>query len=155
VLGIQQVSVAGPPNAAYQMRHFWGDLMELGPPVHTYQSAHENVHSEVVPLGPKTKAQTRLSMITALDETKKPKIQARALHHVGLWVDDLPQCVEWLQGKGVNFILDSKSKKPIRSPGPMGWDVAFINPKTSPEFPISGCGVLIQLVQAPADMLKE
>eukprot|EP00475_Leptophrys_vorax_P014259 TRINITY_DN2065_c0_g1_i1.p1 TRINITY_DN2065_c0_g1~~TRINITY_DN2065_c0_g1_i1.p1 ORF type:complete len:219 (-),score=28.84 TRINITY_DN2065_c0_g1_i1:64-720(-) len=155
VLGIQQVSVAGPPNARYQLRHFWGDLMELGSFTNEYQSSHENVHSEVLPLAPKTRSRTVLSLITPLDPTKKPSVQARALHHVGLWIDDLPKAVEWLQGKGVNFILDRDTSRVIRSPGPMGHDVAFISPKKSANSPISGCGVLIQLVQAPLDMLED
>lgn len=35
-----------------------------------------------------------------------------------------------------------------------GHDVTFIHPKGNDEYPISGAGVLIELVQAPDSLLK-
>ena len=37
--------------------------------------------------------------------------------------------------------------------GAAGHDIRFIHPKSSTEFPIGGEGVLIELVQAPADVI--
>ena len=34
-----------------------------------------------------------------------------------------------------------------------GFDICFLHPKANDEFPIAGEGVLIELVQAPADVI--
>ena len=39
--------------------------------------------------------------------------------------------------------------------GASGYDVTFIHPKGNEEYPIGGCGVLIELVQAPDSMLVD
>ena len=70
------------------------------------------------------------------------------LNHIGLWVDDLEQAVEWMTKKGVRFTPGG-----IR-PGAVGHNVIFIHPKGNSEHPISGNGVLIELVQAPADVVQ-
>jgi lactoylglutathione lyase len=67
-----------------------------------------------------------------------------ALNHVGLWVDDLPAAVAWLTAQGVRFAPGG-----IRR-GASGHDVAFVHPKGNAEAPLSGEGVLVELVQAPA-----
>ncbi len=38
--------------------------------------------------------------------------------------------------------------------GAAGYDITFLHPKGSADAPISGEGVLIELVQAPADVIK-
>ena len=38
--------------------------------------------------------------------------------------------------------------------GAAGHDVAFIHPKGNDEFPVIGGGVLIELVQAPPDVIR-
>ena len=70
-------------------------------------------------------------------------------HRVGLWVDDLPAAVEWLTGKGMRFAPGGIRK------GASGHDICFVHPKGNEEFPIGGEGVLIELVQAPADVIEE
>ena len=37
--------------------------------------------------------------------------------------------------------------------GAAGYDICFLHPKSNEEFPIAGEGVLIELVQAPADVI--
>ena len=37
--------------------------------------------------------------------------------------------------------------------GAAGYDITFLHPKANEQFPISGEGVLIELVQAPADVI--
>ena len=37
--------------------------------------------------------------------------------------------------------------------GAAGYDICFIHPKSNDEFPIAGEGVLIELVQAPAEVI--
>jgi lactoylglutathione lyase len=70
------------------------------------------------------------------------------LNHIGLWVDDLSQAVTWMQAQGVRFAPGGIRK------GAAGHDIAFIHPKSSDESPISGNGVLIELVQAPKEVIE-
>jgi lactoylglutathione lyase len=67
---------------------------------------------------------------------------------VGLWVDDLPAAVQWLSAQGLRFAPGGIRK------GAAGHDICFIHPKGSAEFPLSGEGVLIELVQAPPDVVQ-
>ena len=55
--------------------------------------------------------------------------------------------VEWLTAQGMRFTPGGIRK------GAAGYDVCFIHPKGNDEFPLSGEGVLIELVQAPADVI--
>jgi catechol 2,3-dioxygenase-like lactoylglutathione lyase family enzyme len=70
------------------------------------------------------------------------------LNHIGLWVDDLSTAVAWMQEQGVRFTPGGIRK------GAAGHDVAFIHPKGSEDQPISGNGVLIELVQAPEKVIQ-
>lgn len=75
------------------------------------------------------------------------RVQTPALNHIGLWVHPLPECVEWLTQQGMRFTPGG-----IRQ-GASGHDVAFIHPKGDAKNPLSGEGVLIELVQAPPDIV--
>ena len=70
------------------------------------------------------------------------------LNHVGLWIDDLPTAVEWLAARGVRFAPGGIRK------GAAGFDITFLHPKANEQFPIAGEGVLIELVQAPAEVIE-
>ena len=37
--------------------------------------------------------------MTPLDAEKSPKVHVPPLNHIGLWIDDLPKCVEYLESK--------------------------------------------------------
>jgi lactoylglutathione lyase len=82
-----------------------------------------------------------------LDPEKKPKVHDPALNHVGLWVDDLKSAVAWLGERGVRFTPGGIRK------GASGHDVCFIHPKGAGDTPVGGEGVLIELVQAPPDVV--
>jgi lactoylglutathione lyase len=69
------------------------------------------------------------------------------LNHLGLWVDDIHSAVTWLSANGVRFAPGGIRK------GAAGHDVTFIHPKGNDASPVSGCGVLVELVQAPADVI--
>jgi lactoylglutathione lyase len=56
--------------------------------------------------------------------------------------------VEWLAEQGMRFAPGGIRK------GASGYDICFIHPKSNEEFPIGGEGVLIELVQAPADVIE-
>ncbi len=83
-----------------------------------------------------------------IDPDARPRVHDPALNHVGLWVDDLGAAVAWLGRAGVRFTPGGIRK------GAAGFDVCFIHPKGSNEAPIGGEGVLIELVQAPPDVIE-
>jgi lactoylglutathione lyase len=56
--------------------------------------------------------------------------------------------VEWLTAKGVRFAPGGIRK------GAAGFDITFLHPKSNDESPISGEGVLIELVQAPYEVVS-
>ena len=64
-------------------------------------------------------------------------------------MDDIHIAVKWLEEQGVRFAPGGIRK------GAGGHDVTFIHPKGNAEkgVPIGGEGVLIELVQAPADVI--
>ncbi len=55
---------------------------------------------------------------------------------------------EWLQENGVRFTPGGIRK------GASGFDICFIHPKASEASPIGGEGVLIELVQAPPEVIE-
>ena len=63
-------------------------------------------------------------------------------------VFDSRAAVEWLTAKGVRFTLGGIRK------GASGHDVCFIHPKGSDDAPIGAEGVLVELVQAPPDVIE-
>jgi lactoylglutathione lyase len=62
-------------------------------------------------------------------------------------VDDLPACVAHLTKEGMRFTPGGIRK------GASGFDVCFVHPKGNEQTPKSGEGVLIELVQAPAEVI--
>jgi lactoylglutathione lyase len=88
-----------------------------------------------------------VDLMQPLDPDKKPAVHSTPLNHVGLWVDDLPAAVAWMAENGVRFAPGG-----IRQ-GAAGHDICFIHPKGNEEFPLGGEGVLIELVQAPPEVV--
>jgi SAM-dependent methyltransferase len=88
-----------------------------------------------------------VDLMQPLDPDKKPAVHTTPLNHVGLWVDDLPKAVEWMTAHGVRFAPGGIRK------GAAGHDICFIHPKGNEEFPLGGEGVLIELVQAPPEVV--
>ena len=82
---------------------------------------------------------------------KHSQVHEPPLNHIGLWVDALPAAVEWLTEQGVRFTPGG-----IRT-GAAGHDVVFIHPKSKPDanLPYCGQGVLIELVQAPPEVIAQ
>jgi lactoylglutathione lyase len=145
VLGVQQIAIGGLDRAP--LRHLWCDLLGLEQ-TGSYQSAAENVIEDILRVGPAS-APVEVDLMQPLDATRAPRVHEPALNHLGLWVDDLRAAYGWLEQRGVRFAPGG-----IR-PGAAGHDVCFIHPKPSAERPESGQGVLIELVQAPADVVAE
>jgi lactoylglutathione lyase len=143
ILGIQQIAIGSTDKA--KLRSLWVDILGL-PLVGNFRSERENVDEDIAMLGSGVTA-CELDLMQPIDAAKKPAVHDPALNHIGLWVDDLRQAVEWLTQKGVRFAPGG-----IRR-GASGHDVCFIHPKANAEFPYAGEGVLIELVQAPADVI--
>jgi lactoylglutathione lyase len=143
VLGVQQIAIGGLDRAP--LRHLWCELLGLER-VGSYESAAENVLEDILRVGPAS-APIEVDLMQPLDAARAPRVHEPALNHVGLWVDDLHAAYAFLEARGVRFAPGG-----IRA-GAAGHDVCFIHPKPSAERPESGQGVLIELVQAPPDVV--
>lgn len=143
VLGLQQVAVGAPDKSA--LRRLWSDLLGL-PIAGNYRSERENVDEDIAHLGSGA-ALVELDLMQPIVPDGKPRVHDPALNHIGLWVDDLPAAVAWLSGQGVRFTPGG-----IRR-GASGHDVCFIHPKGDAVHPQGGEGVLIELVQAPPEVI--
>ena len=144
VLGIQQIAIGGPDKA--RLQKLWVDLLGLEISG-TFRSERENVDEDICVLG-SGPLKVEVDLMQPLDPDKKPAVHQTPLNHVGLWIDDLPAAVAWLGAKGLRFAPGG-----IRR-GAAGFDICFIHPKGSGELPISGEGVLIELVQAPPEVVR-
>ncbi len=143
VLGLQQVAIGGLDRAP--LRQLWCDLLGVTQ-VGTYQSAAENVVEDILRVGP-SDAAVEIDLMQPLDPARAPRVHEPALNHLGLWVDDLRAAHAHLSAQGVRFAPGGIRK------GAAGHDVCFIHPKASADAPLSGQGVLIELVQAPPEVL--
>jgi lactoylglutathione lyase len=131
ILGVQQIAIGGPSKDA--LRRLWVDLLGV-PAIGTFRSERENVDEDILSI-----AGVEIDLMQPIDPEKKPKVHEPRLNHIGLWVDDLAAAVTWLEGQGLTFTPGGIRK------GAAGHDVCFIHPKSAE-------GVLIELVQAPADL---
>ena len=143
VLGLQQVAIGGPDKA--QLRNLWHTLLGLES-VGSYRSERENVDEDILVagIGP---MRIEVDLMQPLDAERKPRVDTPPLNHIGLWVDDLRSAVAWLSSQGVRFAPGG-----IR-PGASGHDICFIHPRGNDDAPIGGGGVLIELVQAPEEVI--
>jgi len=144
VLGMQQIAIGGLDVGA--LRSLWVDTLGVEK-VGDYTSERENVMEDILRLGEGPHA-VEIDLMQPIDPDARPKVQDPALNHLGLWVDDLAAAVDWLTEQGMRFTPGG-----IRA-GAAGHDVVFIHPKGNDEFPLSGEGVLIELVQAPGDVIE-
>ena len=144
VLGIQQIAIGGPDKQ--RLATLWVDMLGLAR-TGTFKSERENVDEDICAIG-EGPFKVEVDLMQPMDPEKKPAVHATPLNHVGLWIDDLPKAVEWLTAQGVRFAPGG-----IRQ-GAAGFDICFLHPKGNEEFPISGEGVLIELVQAPPEVVE-
>ncbi|WP_310626598.1 VOC family protein [Limnohabitans sp.] len=144
VLGIQQIAIGGTDKG--RLKKLWVDMFGLEV-TGTFQSDHENVDEDICAIGVGP-FKVEVDLMQPMDIDKKPAVHATPLNHIGLWIDDLPVAVEWLTSQGVRFAPGGIRK------GAAGFDITFLHPKANDEFPIGGEGVLIELVQAPPEVVK-
>ena len=144
VLGLQQIAVGALDKGA--LRRLWVDTLGVEV-VSNYQSERENVNEDIARLGRGPFA-VEVDLMQPLDPAKSPKVHEPALNHIGLWIDDLPAAVQWLGAQGVRFTPGGIRK------GAAGFDVCFVHPKGNAESPIGAVGVLVELVQAPPEVIR-
>jgi len=144
ILGIQQVAIGG--ESKERLRRLWVDLLGLEV-TGSFRSERENVDEDICALG-SGPLRVEVDLMEAIDPARKPAVHATPLNHVGLWVDDLPKAVEWLTRQGLRFAPGG-----IRR-GAAGHDICFVHPRANEQFPFAGEGVLIELVQAPPEVIE-
>jgi len=144
ILGIQQIAIGG--ESKERLRKLWIDLLGFEY-LSTFVSERENVDEDICAIGIGAH-QVEVDLMQPYDIDKKPAVHQTPLNHIGLWVDDLPKAVEWLSAQGMRFAPGGIRK------GAAGHDITFVHPKGNEEFPYGGEGVLIELVQAPAEIIQ-
>jgi lactoylglutathione lyase len=143
ILGVQQIAIGGTNKQ--KLKKLWVDLLGFQYK-DTFVSERENVDEDICAIG-KGAHEIEVDLMQPLDIDKKPAVHQTPLNHIGLWVDDLPNAVSWLTEQGLRFAPGG-----IR-PGAGGHDIIFVHPKGNEEFPFGGEGVLIELVQAPPEII--
>jgi lactoylglutathione lyase len=143
ILGLQQIALGAPDKS--RLARLWVELLGLEI-VGQYRSERENVDEDIGALG-RGPARCEVDLMQPLDAGKKPAVHEPPLNHVGLWVDDLRAAYAWLQQQGVRFAPGGIRK------GATGHDICFIHPRGDAQHPLSGEGVLIELVQAPPEVI--
>jgi lactoylglutathione lyase len=141
VLGVQQIALGHTDKQ--RLLELWVGLLGLSVSGQ-YRSEAENVDEDIALLGSGGHA-VELDLMQPIDASRSPRVHEPALNHIGLWVDDLDAAHAWLSARGVRFAGGVRV-------GAAGHRVAFIHPKPSPAAPRSGEGVLIELVEAPAEV---
>lgn len=144
VLGIQQIAIGGLDKL--RLQKLWVDMLGLEI-TGTFRSERENVDEDICVIG-SGPLKVEVDLMQPLDPERKPAVHTTPLNHVGLWIDDLPAAVAWLQAQGVRFAPGGIRK------GASGFDICFLHPRANDEFPVAGEGVLVELVQAPAEVVS-
>ena len=144
VIGVQQIALGAIDKA--ELRSLWVDRLGLAV-VGSFLSARENVDEDICVVGSGL-ARVEVDLMMPLDASAKPAVHVPPLNHVGLWIDDLRAAVVWLEANGVRMAPGG-----IRA-GAAGHDICFIHPRANEAFPVGGAGVLIELVQAPPEVVS-
>lgn len=143
ILGVHHIAIGSADLG--RVRHLWGEVLGL-PVGEPFTLESENVIGSIARLGagPYT---VEVDLLQPLDADKKPAPHLPPLNHIAFWVDHLPEAHAWLAAQGVRFTPGGIRK------GAEGREMAFIHPKASEDFPVGGEGVMIELVQAPPQVV--
>lgn len=144
VLGVQQIAVGALDKE--DLKKFWVDILGLSV-TGNYKAESENVDEDIAVAG-SGPLKVEVDLMQPIDAEKKPAVHNPPLNHIGLWIDDLPAAVSWMEGQGVRFTPGGIRK------GASGFDICFVHPKGNDETPIGAGGVLVELVQAPAEVIE-
>lgn len=172
ILGVQQIAIGSLERESLSV--LWYDILGAKKR-ETHRLEKENVVEDIVRLGPMPYA-VEVDLMTPIDPNASPKVRSSRkmffvkmlrrpcrllitwtrdsltqvhqppLNHIGLWVDKLEVAVDWMAAAGVRFAGGIRT-------GAAGHNVAFIHPKGNESSPIGGNGVLIELVQAPKEVI--
>mmetsp|Transcript_42288 Transcript_42288/g.66162 ORF Transcript_42288/g.66162 Transcript_42288/m.66162 type:complete len:193 (+) Transcript_42288:75-653(+) len=145
VLGLQQVAIGAIEKGP--LSHLWTEVLGV-PKIGSYRAEKENVDEDILRLGNGPLA-VEVDLMQPLNPDVAPKVHVPPLNHIGVWVDPLDKAVEHLQALGVRFTPGGIRK------GAGGHDVCFVHPKGNEKTPLSGQGVLLELVQAPPEVIAE
>ena len=96
---------------------------------------------DVLTVGKGLLGTVEIDLMAPLDPEKSPKVHIPALNHIGLWVDNLENAVEYCQKNDIKVVGGIRV-------GASGFNVTFVHPK-------SACGILLELVQAPQNVIDE
>ncbi|MEO7940985.1 MAG: VOC family protein, partial [Burkholderiaceae bacterium] len=129
-----------------RLRRLWVDMLGLEV-IGNFVSERENVDEDICAIGSGV-MRVEVDLMQPIDPDKKPAVHTTPLNHVGLWIDELPAAVQWLTAQGVRFAPGGIRK------GAAGFDICFLHPKSNEAFPVSGEGVLVELVQAPSAVVS-
>ena len=107
--------------------------------VKDFVSEKENVDEDVLTIGKGPLGTVEIDLMAPLDPEKSPKVHIPALNHIGLWVDNLEDAVEYCTANNIKVVGGIRM-------GASGHNVTFVHPK-------SACGILLELVQAPKEVI--
>ena len=108
--------------------------------VHSFVSEKENVDEDVLEVGRGILGKIEIDLMAPLDPEKSPKVHVPNLNHIGLWVDNLDNAVEYCAKNDIKVVGGIRK-------GASGHNITFVHPK-------SACGILLELVQAPPEVIK-
>ena len=138
VLGLQQVAIGNLDKGP--LSKFWVEHMGLTK-VKEFTSEKENVDEDVLTVGKGLLGTVEVDLMAPLDPNRSPKVHQPALNHIGLWVDNLENAVAYCEQNEIKVVGGIRM-------GASGHNVTFIHPK-------SACGILLELVQAPPEVIEE
>ena len=145
IIGLQQIALGAVDKT--KLRYLWCELLGLEIQ-DSYKSESENVDEDILSLG-QGSTRVEIDLMQPIDPEKSPKVHIPPLNHIGLWVDNLKEAVDYLEKQGLRFTPGGIRK------GAAGHDVCFIHPKGNENAPFGGEGVLIELLQAPPELLPK
>ena len=108
--------------------------------VHSFVSEKENVDEDVLEVGRGPLGTVEIDLMAPLDPEKSPKVHIPALNHIGLWVDNLENAVEYCAANEIRVVGGIRK-------GASGHNITFVHPK-------SAGGILLELVQAPPEVIR-
>ena len=101
ILGLQQIAIGSLDKSS--LSHLWTNIFGI-PKIGNYKSEKENVDEDILVLGKEgSPLAVEVDLMMPIDAEKSPKVHVPPLNHIGLWVDDLPAAVSWMENEGVRF----------------------------------------------------
>ena len=101
ILGLQQIAIGSLDKSS--LSNLWTNIFGI-PKIGNYKSEKENVDEDILVLGKEdSPLAVEVDLMMPIDAENSPKVHVPPLNHIGLWVDDLPAAVSWMENEGVRF----------------------------------------------------